>query len=33
MIIVWVHILNFQQDLVVGWIIHIELKVPILSRV
>ena len=28
MIIVQVHILNFQRDLVVGWIIHIELKVP-----
>ena len=27
------HILNFQRDLVVGWIIHIELKVPLLSRV
>jgi len=25
MIIVQVHILNFQRDLVVGWIIHIEL--------
>jgi len=27
------HILNFQRDLVVGWIIHIELKVPLLSRI
>jgi len=23
---------NFQRDLVVGWIIHIELKVRLLSR-
>ena len=27
------HILNFQRDIVVGWIIHIELKVPLLGRV
>jgi len=33
MIIVYVHIVNFQRDLVVGWIIYIELKVPLLSRV
>jgi len=25
--------LNFQRDLVVGWIINIELKVPLLSSV
>jgi len=31
--LVEVHILNFQRDLVVGWIIHTELKVPFLSRV
>jgi len=33
MIIVQMHIVNFQRDLVVGWIIHIELKVHLLSRV
>jgi len=27
------HILNYQRELVVGWIIHIELKVLRLSRV
>ena len=30
--LVVVHVLNFQRDLVVGWIIHIELKVSVLSR-
>jgi len=24
-----VHFINFQRDLFVGWIIHIELKVPL----
>jgi len=33
MIIVEVHIVNFQRDLVVGGIIHIELRMPLLSRV
>ena len=33
MIIVEVHILNFQRDLFVGWIVHIELKVPLLSKI
>ena len=33
MIIVSVYILNFQRDLVVGWIVYIELKVPLLGRV
>jgi hypothetical protein len=33
MIIVKLHILNFQRDLVVGWIVHIELKVPLLTGV
>ena len=33
MIIVYVHILDFQRDIFVGWIVHIELKVPLLIRV
>jgi len=33
MIIVWVHIVNFQREIIVGWIIHIELKVSILSKI
>ena len=33
LLIVLVHIVSFQRDLVVGWIIHIELKVPLLSSV
>jgi len=33
MIIVLVHIVNCQRDIVVGWIVHIELKVPLLNRV
>ena len=32
MITVQVHIVNFQRELVVGWIIHIELKVHLLSK-
>jgi len=28
-----VHILNFQRDLFFGWIVHIELNVPLLNRV
>jgi len=32
MTVVQVHILNLQRNLVVGWIIHIELKVPLLSE-
>jgi len=27
------HVLNFQLDFFVGWIVHIELKVPLLSRI
>ena len=32
MIIVYVHIVNFQRDLV-GWIIHVKLKVTFLIEV